>query len=108
MEKLFKTLDEQLDILKSKGLIIEDEDQVKEILLRENYFFINGYRVLLMNSYSDKTFVVGATFHELYSIFLFDRSFRNILFKNFNALIVNPGTITSFPFNVFSIAYFAT
>lgn len=82
MEKQFKTLDEQLEILKNKGLIIEDEQQAKEILLRENYFFVNGYRVLLMNSYSDKTFVVGATFHELHSIFLFDRSFRNILFKN--------------------------
>ena len=82
MEKLFKTLDEQLDILKGKGLIIEDEEHAKEILLRENYFFINGYRVLLMNSYSDKTFVVGSTFRELYSIFLFDRSFRNILFKH--------------------------
>jgi abortive infection bacteriophage resistance protein len=82
MEKLFKTLDEQLEILKGKGLIIEDEEHAKEILLRENYFFINGYRVLLMNSVADKTFVVGATFRELYSIFLFDRSFRNILFKN--------------------------
>ena len=82
MEKLFKTIDEQLDILKGKGLIIEDEALAREILLRENYFFINGYRILLMNSYRDKTFVVGATFRELYSIFLFDRSFRNILFKN--------------------------
>ena len=82
MEKLFKSLDEQIDILKSKGLIIEDETTAKEVLLRENYFFINGYRFLLMNSYSDKTFVVGATFRELYGIFLFDRSFRNILFKN--------------------------
>ena len=35
-----------------------------------------------MNSYADKTFVIGATFRELYSIFLFDRSFRNILFKH--------------------------
>lgn len=82
MEKLFKTIDEQLEILKSKGLIIEDETLAREILLRENYFFINGYRILLMNSYKDKTFVVGSTFRELYSIFLFDRSFRNILFKN--------------------------
>ena len=82
MEKLFKTLDEQLDILKSKGLIIEDEGLAKEILLRENYFFINGYRVLLMNSYSDKSFIIGSTFRELYSIFLFDRYIRNILFKN--------------------------
>jgi len=82
MEKKFKTIDEQLEILKQKGLIIEDEVECKEILLRENYFFINGYRVLLMNSYSDKNFIIGSTFKELYSIFLFDRYFRNILFKN--------------------------
>ena len=82
MEKLFKSLEEQVEILRSKGLIIEDENEAKEVLLRENYFFINGYRVLLMNSYTDKTFIVGSTFRELYGIFLFDRSFRNILFKN--------------------------
>lgn len=82
MEKLFKSLDEQLEILKNKGLIIEDEELAKEILLRENYFFINGYRVLLMNSYADKSFIIGSTFRELYGIFLFDRYIRNILFKN--------------------------
>ncbi len=82
MEKSFKSLDEQVEILRSKGLIIEDEELTKQILLRENYFFINGYRVLLMNSYADKSFIIGATFRELYSIFLFDRYMRNILFKN--------------------------
>ena len=82
MEKLFKSLDEQINILKNKGLIIDDEDKAKEILLRENYFFVNGYRILLMNSYADKNFIVGSTFRELHGIFLFDRSIRNILFKN--------------------------
>ena len=37
--KSFKTLDEQIDILKDKGLIIDDVDYAKDILLRENYFF---------------------------------------------------------------------
>ena len=82
MEKNFKTIDEQVEILKNKGLIIEDEIETKELLLRENYFFINGYRHVLMNSISDTKFVVGSTFRELYSIFLFDRNFRNIIFKN--------------------------
>ncbi|MEE3342619.1 MAG: Abi family protein [Bacilli bacterium] len=81
MEKQFRSLDEQIDILKSKGLIIEDEVKAKEILLRENYFFINGYRILLMNSYADKNFIIGSTFRELHGIFLFDRHIRNILFK---------------------------
>ena len=34
--KIFKTLDEQITILKNKNLIIEDEEQAKQILLREN------------------------------------------------------------------------
>lgn len=81
MKKEFKTINEQVEILKNKGLIIEDEEETKEILLRENYFFINGYRLLLMNSYNNKTFVKGSTFRELYSLFLFDRAVRNIMFK---------------------------
>ena len=34
--KTFKTLDEQIEILKDKGLVIDDIDYAKEILLREN------------------------------------------------------------------------
>lgn len=82
MEKLFKTLDQQIDILKSKGLIIEDIEETKEILLRENYFFVTGYRHLFLNSVSRKEYVVNATFKEMYSLFCFDRELRSILFKN--------------------------
>ena len=42
--KTFKDLNEQINILKSRGLIINDVDITKDILLRENYFFVNGYR----------------------------------------------------------------
>ena len=82
MNKIFKTLDEQVEILKQKGLIVEDELLAKEILLRENYFFINGYRSLFMKSPYEKKFIPGSTFRELYAMFDFDRQFRNILFKN--------------------------
>ena len=81
VEKQFKNLDEQVEILKQKGLIINDEKYTKKVLLRENYFFINGYRHLFLKSEKDKKFKDGTTFEELYSLFLFDRSFRNILFK---------------------------
>lgn len=79
--KTFKSLDEQVEILKSKGLVIEDYEKTKEILLRENYFFINGYRSPFFQTGSKK-FIEGTTFEELYSLFTFDRYFRNIIFKN--------------------------
>ena len=80
-KKTFKTLDEQVKILRDKGLIINDEDKVKEILFRENYFFINGYRHLFQRNDADNTFIAGTTFEELYGAFIFDRNIRNIMFK---------------------------
>ena len=81
--KVFKTLDEQIEILKNKNLIIKDIDAAKEILLRENYFFLMGYRHLFLKHDSSRTFKEGTTFEELYSLFVFDRD--GILFK-FNFL----------------------
>ena len=82
VEKEFKTIDQQIDILKKKGLIIDDYDTVYNILLKENYFFINGYRHIFMNSPTDRTFITGTTFSEMYALFKFDRYSRNIFFKN--------------------------
>ena len=82
MIKEFKTIDQQIDILRKKGLIVDDMDMARDILLKENYFFLNGYRHLFMNSPSDRTFISGSTFDELYALFLFDRYSRNIFFKN--------------------------
>ena len=80
MQKQFRTLDEQVNILKQKGLEIDDDDYVKEVLLRENYFFISGYRhpFLLPNS---NRYIKGTNFNELYALFEFDRQLRNIIFK---------------------------
>ena len=81
-KKTFKTLEEQIEILKSRGLIVDDLDYAKDILLRENYFFISGYRHLFNKSWKDIQFIQGTTFEELYAMFIFDRKIRNIFFKN--------------------------
>ena len=79
--KTFKTLDEQIDILANKGLVFEDTLNAKSILLRENYFFLSGYRHVFLNP-GGKTFIEGTKFRELYAMFTFDRQLRNIIFKN--------------------------
>ena len=93
-EKIFKTLDEQIDILRNKGLVINDEAKTREILLRENYFFISGYRHLFTKE-KDK-FLNGTTFEELYATFLFDRAIRNTFFKNILVVENNIKSITSY------------
>ncbi len=81
-KKIFKNLDEQITILKDRGLVINDIEKAKNILLKENYFFLNGYRHLFIKSPKDNNFIPGTTFEELYAMFVFDRRVRNIFFKN--------------------------
>ena len=95
-EKNFKNLDEQIEILKFKGMKIYDENYVKRILLRENYFFLNGYRHLFLISNENRHFKEGTTFEEMYSLFLFDRSFINILFKYLLVIENNLKSIISY------------
>ena len=95
-KKDFKTLEEQLTIFEKKGLTITDREFAKEVLLKENYFFLNGYRFIFMTNEIDKKFVKKATFNELYAMFLFDRHFRNILFKNLQIVENNIKSIISY------------
>ena len=95
-KKEFRTLDEQIDILKSKDLVINDVDAAKDVLLRENYFFINGYRYLFFDKNKNRKFITGTKFEELYSAFLFDRNIRNIMFKNLLVVENNIKSIISY------------
>ena len=95
-DKQFKNLDEQLEIFKYKGLVIENEEFAKTVLLRENYFFLNGYRHLFMKSANNKRYIEGTTFEEMYSLFLFDRQFRNIIFKHLLIVENNIKSIISY------------
>lgn len=80
LKKIFRSIEEQIEILESKGLVINDYEKTSNILLRENYFFLSGYRHLFMENYKDNEFIKGTTFEELYAVFNFDRRLRNIMF----------------------------
>ena len=94
--KTFKSLEEQIEIMKNKGLVIENEDYCKEVLLRENYFFLHGYRHPFIKSKDRSKYIEGTKFEEIYSLFLFDRALRNILFKNILIIENNIKSIISY------------
>ncbi len=95
-DKHFVNLNEQIEIFKYKGLTFNDEEYAKNVLLRENYFFINGYRHLFLKNRNEKIFIDGTSFEELYSLFLFDRQFRNIIFKHLLIIENNIKSIISY------------
>ena len=78
--KQFKTIDEQISLLKDRGLQFDDVEFAKKLLLTNNYYnVVNGYKDLFLNT--NESFKTNAKFEELYSLYDFDRSIRDILLK---------------------------
>lgn len=81
--KEFKTYEEQINILKNRGLIINDEKFALEKLKEDNYYnIVNGYKDLFITPGTTDNYIDGATFEELYALYDFDRILKNILFKS--------------------------
>ena len=73
-DKDFKTIDEQIEILRSRGLTIEDEAEAKDFLLRNNYYRVSGYSLTLRKN---DVFAKSATFQNIEDIYNFDHEFRH-------------------------------
>ena len=73
------SIDDQIDNLISKGLIIEDKDYAKNFLSKESYFrFIKAYSVGLKPV--NENYFKGISFNNLADIYMFNARLRQILF----------------------------
>ena len=87
MSKPFKTVEEQIEILKSRGLIIQDEERALFFLKNNNYYeLINGYKDFFIDK--DKTeqekkdvYRNDVTFEDVVSLYEFDFEIRSIILK---------------------------
>lgn len=95
MPKDFKTIDEQIEILKSRGLHIENEELAKEFLLYNNYYRVSGYSLTLRNH--DK-FFENATFQNIIDIYNFDYKLRHVLLKYLEKIEVKIKSVYAYMF----------
>lgn len=78
--KEFKTIDEQIELLISRGIVFDNVDKAKRLLLTNNYYnIINGYKDLFLDK--NGNYITGTTFEEIYALYDFDRSLREIILK---------------------------
>lgn len=94
-DKEFKTIDEQIAILLSRGLHITDEKSAKSFLLRNNYYRVSGYSLTLRNH---DVFARNATFQNIVDIYEFDHDLRYILLKYIERIEVTVKSIYSYEF----------
>ena len=90
MEKTFKTIDEQIEILKSRNIIINDYDKAYKILSKNNYYYlINGYKDLFIDRPSkEEKYIRNTKLEEIYALYEFDKDLK-INFLKYLLLIEN-------------------
>jgi abortive infection bacteriophage resistance protein len=74
-----KTYAEQLQILKSRGLAISDEDRALHCLAHHNYYRLSAYRFPLTVQGNPDAFLPGTTFDDLWNLYHFDRTLRQFI-----------------------------
>ena len=94
--KGFKTIDEQISILKNRGLNIVDIDTAKDFLLRNNYYRISGYSLTLRDH---DAFFENASFQNIIDIYEFDHRLRHILMKYIEVIEVTVKSVYSYEFS---------
>lgn len=108
MNIVYKDISKQIELLKSKNILIQDEERAKEILLRENYYnLITGYKDIFLdiknaNKNDMDRCVKDTYFEEIYCVYKFDRELRNIMLKYISIIEIN---IKSYISNIFSKKY---
>lgn len=86
--KEFKTFNQQLTILRNRGMVVPTDGRPKRFLEQENYYnVINGYKDLFLckdnqgNAVIPETYLPNTHFNELKALFLFDRELRFLFLK---------------------------
>jgi len=64
------SFEEQLELMKSRDLIVKNEDFAVKVLSRVNYYKLSGYSLHLK---SGDDYIPGTTFEEIYEIYLFNK-----------------------------------
>lgn len=93
--KPFRTIDEQLEILEKRGLIIPDKEIAKEFFQFNNYYRISGSSLTLRNH--DK-FYDNVYLSNLMDIYNFDHEFRILLLNYLEMIEVKIKSVYSYLF----------
>ncbi|WP_027215824.1 Abi family protein [Butyrivibrio fibrisolvens] len=91
--KKSKTYKEQVEILRNKGLKIQNSGNVIPFLNHVNYYRFSGY-FLPFISKTDKKFHDGTSFEQLENIYHFDSELRKLIMGTIDEclLFLNPFT----------------
>ncbi len=79
--KEYKTTDELISILESKGMLFSQKSRAKRLLNENNYYCITGYKKLFYKP-NKSEFKENVDFEDLYAVYVFDKKFKTTVLKH--------------------------
>jgi abortive infection bacteriophage resistance protein len=77
--KPFLTLDKQINLLKSRGMLFKDESKAKYYIENLNYYRLTGYWLIFEKNHATHTFKENTYFEDILNLYIFDRELRLLL-----------------------------
>ena len=96
--KPFLSIDQQIQLLQQRGLLINDIDKAKKYLLTQNYYnIINGYGKFFPRK--NDQYTNGTSFDEITYLYVFEREIKHAFFESIIAMETHLKAIFSHRFS---------
>ena len=79
--KLPLTYDQQIALLKGRGLVIDNEPETKRLLENISYYRLSGYWYPLLDNKQTHVFKVNANFRDAYNLYCCDNELKLLVLK---------------------------
>ena len=82
MARVWKSVNQQISILQSRGMKFRSIDFAKEVLSKNNYYnIVNAFKSFFLLNEDPETYINNIYFEEVYSIYVFDKQLRILFLK---------------------------
>jgi len=88
-----KTFDEQLNILKERGIIIEDRESAKRVLNTINYYRLTAYAIQFK---SENKYVGSIKFDTIHKLYNFDKKMKNLMIGALESIEISTRTYIAY------------
>jgi len=101
-KKLPLTVQEQINLLKSRGLQVPNEEKAERYLRNIGYYRLSGYMYPFLDDKKMHLYKKGVSFEDILNVYRFDRELRLLVFSAIEKIEIS---VRSEITNEFSIAY---
>lgn len=84
-----KAIKEQIELLKSRGLIIQDEAKAKYLLQHISYYRLSGYWFAFYENVETKQFKTETTFELVFHLYCFDQKLRKLILSEIEKIEIS-------------------